>query len=78
MDEFRTLDWAQIGRDLYLQDRDDSVFHGNLKKPYNLILELSSNPNWLHIMDEFRTLDWKRIKIELSTISIYSPQLRDI
>jgi len=36
-----------------------------LRKPFNLLLELSHRPSGLHVMDEFRTLNWVAIKKDL-------------
>ena len=37
----------------------------SIASPYNLVLELADNPNWLRLVDEFRTLNWGSIKSEL-------------
>jgi len=36
-----------------------------IASPFNLVLELADNPNWLPLVDEFRTLNWVKIEREL-------------
>ena len=37
--------------------------------PFNLVLELADNPNWLPMLDKFRTLNWRNIEQELNVFS---------
>jgi len=43
-----------------------------IASPFNLVLELASNPNWLPLVDEFRTLNWQKIKRELEESGVLS------